>query len=54
LSPEGAKLGFEMSFALSGLKFKKTLSQGASLGLRVFAPMGLKLPKYIEISVDIN
>jgi hypothetical protein len=32
LSPEGAKLGFEMSFALSGLKFKKTLSQGAALG----------------------
>jgi hypothetical protein len=32
LSPEGAKHGFDIRFALSGLRFKNTISQGVALG----------------------
>jgi hypothetical protein len=43
LSPEGAKLGFEMSFALSGLRFKKHAFPGRCPGLRSDRPLGAQI-----------
>jgi hypothetical protein len=40
LSPEGAKPGFEMSFALSGLRFKKHPFPGRCPGLMSDRPLG--------------
>jgi hypothetical protein len=56
LSPEGAKPGFEMSFALSGLRFKKHDFPGRCPGLKSYRPLGAQIagktlafpPKYAQ------
>ena len=43
LSPEGAKPGFEMSFAPSGLRFSKHAFPGRCPGLRSDRPLGAQI-----------